>query len=186
MRSRQWLGWLPLGIAGSTLLAVVAPASGPIEIVPLEPQVVAYVQRTGLASGIPGAIRELLAWAERDGVKAAGPASVLFYTDPDSAPAATLFWEARLPLALERPGASAPPTGGVGVIRTERIRAAACVEQRAVPGGRTAEVGALREWIRGKGHAVNGPRIETYLDGLGDDATRPVRMRLCLPVTGPR
>jgi hypothetical protein len=144
---------LPLVIAGLTLLSGAAPASGPIAIVPLEPQVVAYVQRTGSASGIHDAIHELMAWAEKDGVKVAGPASVLFYTDPDSAPAATLFWEARLPLALERPGASPPPAGGIGVIRSEPIRAAACVEQRGVPGGRTAEVGALREWIRGEGHA---------------------------------
>ena len=186
MRSRQWLRWLPLGIAGATLLPAAAPSPGGFEIVPLEPQVVAYVQRTGSARGIGDAIQELRAWAEKEGVPVAGPASILFYTDPDSTPDATLFWEARLPLTLERPRATPPPAGGVGVIRSERIRTAACVEQRSVPGGRSAGPGSLREWVRGKGYAVNGPRIETYLDGLGGDATQAVRMRLCLPVTGPR
>jgi DNA gyrase inhibitor GyrI len=186
MRSRQLSWWLPLGFATASLLSAAPPPSGAAEVVPIESQVVAYLQRTGSARGIPDAIHELVAWAEKDGVKAAGPASILFYTDPDSAPDPTLFWEARLPLALERPRATPPPAGGVGVIRSEPIRAAACMEQRATPGGRTTGPGSLREWIRAKGYAVNGPRIETYLDGLGGDVTERVRMRVCLPVTGPR
>ena len=186
MRSWPWLRWMSLGIASSTPLLAASPPPAAVEIVPLESQVVAYLQRTGPARGINDAIHELVAWAEKDGVKAAGPASILFYTDPDSAPDATLFWEARLPLALERPRATPPPVGGVGMIRSERIRAAACVERRSPPGGRTTGPGSLREWIRAKGYAVNGPRIETYLDGLAGDPTQSVRMRLCLPVTGPR
>jgi effector-binding domain-containing protein len=185
MDSRRRSPYWPLWIAGGTLLAAT-PATGPFEIVPVEAQVVAYQQRTGPVSGIGDAIQELRAWAEMKGVKIAGPASVLFYTDPGPAPDATLFWEARLPLALDKPGGSPPAPGGVGVIRSERIRAAACGELRSVPGGRGVEGDALREWIRGQGYAVNGPRIETYLDGLGGEAAQPVRMRLCLPVSGPR
>lgn len=186
MRLRQWLRCLPLWVAGGTLLQAVSPTLGSTEIVPLEPQVVAYFQRTGSARGIPDAIRQLRSWAEAEGVKVAGPASALFYTDPEAAPDAVLFWEVRLPLALDSPGASPPLAEGVGVIRSERIRAAACSEQHSVPGGRGAEVGALREWIRDNGYAVNGPRIEIYLDGLGGDASQPVRIRLCLPVIASR
>lgn len=176
---------LGAGLLGASLSAA-APEEGAFAVRPLEPQIIVYLQQAGPVTGIPEAVRRLRAWAEERQIAASGPAQAVLYADPAAASARDLFWEVRLPLALDSPAAMPPQPGGLGVMRGERIDAAACAERRDLPGGRGASAGALRQWAAGKGYRVNGPLIEIYIDGLPADASEPVRMQICLPVIVPR
>jgi effector-binding domain-containing protein len=186
MRQAWGTGILALGLAAGLAHPVPARAGDAISVRSLEPRVVAYLQGTGSLDALPASLGRLRQWASQAGVEAAGAPSAVYYADPATTPPEAAFWEVRLPLSLRQPPPAPPRDGGVGVIRTEPIRAAACSEQVGLPGGRGPAVEALRQWAAAHRYRVNGPLEETFLEDPGSALDRPVRTRLCLPVVPPR
>jgi effector-binding domain-containing protein len=156
MKKAISLGLLAGAVAG---LALWAGQSSP-KVSLKDTELFSYVclSHTGPYSDIPEVVNQLMQDLQMQNAAPMGPLMAIFFSDPDTDPAASLSWEVGFPVSEEI--MVEPP---LEKKQWTFARVAACIHSGSYE--TTSEtIRFMRQWIKDSGYAAAGPVLERYTD----------------------
>ena len=148
-----------------------------ITVKDLGPRTIAYLNCKGSWRQLPEMLARLGEWMSRSGLKAAGPASGIYYNTPKQVNVQDLVWEVFYPVS-SRISELREGQGDFGVRQIPGSRMTTIIHEGSYrKAGLSYE--HLEEWIKREGHEVCVPAEEVYLtDIMSPDEEQTIEIRL--------